>query len=221
MRYTIAALTLSAVLVGLLPGVAGAELCEKCKGKMFIASVGRCVECAGFTSSGAHKLCRNCSAKLGECEHCRAKLKTAERQADAKTKPYLRAIELDDSDNGKTISAFVGQRIIIRVKSNPSTGYAWSVRKLEGDAIEQVGKVGYDSDVPARLGLGGPRHPSMHRIGGGGRSVFTYRAAKAGKVVLTLEYKGPGRVKVIAKTFKLIVNVKAAPAGKLDDAQTP
>ncbi|MFP4434859.1 MAG: hypothetical protein ACLFTN_10365, partial [Phycisphaerae bacterium] len=81
------------VLLGVV-GSAGAELCKTCSGKMYIMSVGECAECDGHTSSGAHKLCKTCSKKLGECEHCRAKLggkKAADKkdgrdgkQADAK-----------------------------------------------------------------------------------------------------------------------------------------
>ncbi len=78
---------LSVMAVGLvLMGVVGsatAELCKKCSGRMYIMSVGQCAECDGHTSSGAHKLCKTCSKKLGECEHCRAKL-GGKKAADAK-----------------------------------------------------------------------------------------------------------------------------------------
>jgi inhibitor of cysteine peptidase len=53
---------------------ARAELCDKCKGQMYIQSIGKCSSCDGFTSSGAFKLCRKCSAKTGKCEHCLAPL---------------------------------------------------------------------------------------------------------------------------------------------------
>lgn len=55
-------------------GPARAELCGKCKDMMFTADIGRCAECGGGTSSGALKLCKACSAKLKQCEHCRASL---------------------------------------------------------------------------------------------------------------------------------------------------
>ncbi len=53
---------------------APADLCKRCSGMAFIASVGNCVECAGITTSGSHKLCRKCSRKLQQCEHCLAAL---------------------------------------------------------------------------------------------------------------------------------------------------
>jgi hypothetical protein len=44
---------------------------------MNIMSVGTCVECKQATTSGAFKLCQGCSAKLGQCEHCRVELAAA------------------------------------------------------------------------------------------------------------------------------------------------
>jgi hypothetical protein len=74
---TIAIIGLSLGLMGLLASPALADLCAKCKDKMYIQTVGQCIECKGNTSSGAFKLCPACSRKLGECEHCRAKLQGA------------------------------------------------------------------------------------------------------------------------------------------------
>jgi len=72
------------VLMGVV-GSATAELCKKCSGRMYIMSVGQCAECGGHTSSGAHKLCKACSKKLGECEHCRAKLGGGKKVDDTKS----------------------------------------------------------------------------------------------------------------------------------------
>jgi len=68
-----------ALLTALASAPARGELCPKCKGKMYIMNIGKCVECGGMTTSGAFKLCKKCSTKLGECEHCRAKLKGGAR----------------------------------------------------------------------------------------------------------------------------------------------
>ncbi len=307
------AIALSVLTVLVLAAPAGAELCEKCKGKMFIMSVGKCVECGGFTGSGAHKLCRKCSAKLGQCEHCRAPLKDAKRQAIEKPRPttqpakinlskpgtytsgkwrydhafkryhpalgcssgrvatnrlrydgksvadnikkwdriktpwgmmifvrgtatagwepiecvnappagrllpspaksvpsYLRTLELDEPFNGKTVSATVGQNIIIRLKGNVTTGYSWVVGEIEGDALGQVGKVKYVSDQPPMPAGGRGRRLMRHRVGGGGKYVFTFTAKKPGTAKLTLEYKrGWEKNKPPAKTLTLTVNVK-------------
>ncbi len=399
------AVALSVLTVLVLAAPAGAELCEKCKGKMYPANVGQCVVCGGFTGSGAHKLCRKCSAKLGQCEHCRSPLKGA-KIAPVKPEPkpvkinwknpdtsytsgkwkydytisishphkrggmerigslfydgkpiagarmwdriktpwgvmqylglkkgqlnqgwmsarnskgrllpspgkpepkpakidtkksgtytsgkwkyqytiravgtrserrfsgltydgnqiagakmldriktpwgmmqyyqmfYVRGwmleltggmpinlekgrllpspaksassgltpLKLDESFNGKTVSATVGQEIIIRLKGNATTGYSWVVGKIEGDALGQVGKVKYVSDQPPMPAPGRGRGLMMHRVGGGGKYVFTFTATKAGTAKLTLEYRrGWEKNKPAAKTFTLNVKVK-------------
>ena len=48
----------------------GGTMCPRCVGKMFIMSVGKCTQCGRGTSSGAHKLCKACSAKQAKCQAC-------------------------------------------------------------------------------------------------------------------------------------------------------
>jgi len=168
-------------------GPVAADLCPKCKGKAYILTVGVCKECGGAASSGAFKLCRKCSVRLGQCQHCRAPLKG---------KP----VELDEKANGKTVTAEIGQHVIVRLRGNPTTGYRWDVRKLKGDAIKQVGKVKYVQDkAPKRM------------VSVGGMFIFTFRAAKAGKAALALAYARPWeKKKPPARTFKATVEVKPA-----------
>ena len=66
------ALTVSVAAVLVFAADARAALCGKCKGMMYITSIGRCTKCSGHTSSGAFKLCKKCSAKLGQCQNCLA-----------------------------------------------------------------------------------------------------------------------------------------------------
>ena len=49
---------------------AWANLCPKCNNLAFISSIGKCSKCENHTSSGAFKLCKQCSAKTGQCEFC-------------------------------------------------------------------------------------------------------------------------------------------------------
>jgi hypothetical protein len=66
------ALVLVAFLCLALP--AFGALCEKCKDRSYTKDLGECSACGGLTTSGEFKLCQACSAKLGECAHCRAAL---------------------------------------------------------------------------------------------------------------------------------------------------
>lgn len=66
------ALTVSVAAVLVFVAGARAALCGKCKGGMYITSIGRCTKCSGHTSSGAFKLCKKCSGELGQCQSCLA-----------------------------------------------------------------------------------------------------------------------------------------------------
>jgi serpin B len=72
LRTASACLAVAVLLVVISSALA--DLCPKCKGMMFTADIGKCVNCGGMTTSGAFKLCKACSAKLGQCEACRAPL---------------------------------------------------------------------------------------------------------------------------------------------------
>ncbi|MST01018.1 MAG: hypothetical protein EXS29_06885 [Pedosphaera sp.] len=90
-----------------------AALCAKHKGSAFIANVGECKECGGFTSSGAFKLCAKCSAKLAQCQACRADLKAGEKPSEP-----VKKVEKKEGDtpaiihrapNGKAFPAHWGE----------------------------------------------------------------------------------------------------------------
>jgi hypothetical protein len=66
---------------------ARAELCPKCADRMYTMDTKQCPLCQqGWTGSGAFAMCKTCSAKLGQCEHCRAALAKAPAPAAAEAK---------------------------------------------------------------------------------------------------------------------------------------
>lgn len=85
MRKVIQVVLSTVVTVGLC-GPAAADLCEKCRGKAYITSVGECSACGGQTTSGAFKLCKKCSAEQGRCEHCLALLDPGKRPPEKKAR---------------------------------------------------------------------------------------------------------------------------------------
>lgn len=185
----------AACLLGLAVSSARAELCGACAGLSFTADTGTCAACGATTGSGAKKLCPACSAKLGECEACRAKLAPpatpAARDAD---------VELDQTINGKTVEAPTGTSIQVSLKGNITTGYAWSVTKLEGDAVKRDGKVKYVSAATPR-----------NALGVGGTFVAAFTAEKEGATVLAMGYFRPWEQNVPpAETFTVTLKVKAA-----------
>lgn len=80
-------LAIAFVVVMFISAPAVADLCRKCRGKMYTMDVGKCEVCAGHTSSGSHKLCRTCSRRLGQCEHCRAPIRIKGAKPAAAVRP--------------------------------------------------------------------------------------------------------------------------------------
>ena len=120
------------------------------------------------------------------------------------TPSYLRPLKVGESANGKTIQVIVGQKIIIALKGNPTTGYSWQIKKIEGDAIWQIGKVKYL-----------PREHAPRMVGAGGIYIFTFQAQRTGVSKLLLEYKRAWeKNKPPARTFTAIISVKPDPSAQ-------
>lgn len=102
-----------------------------------------------------------------------------------------------DADGG-TATLRPGQKLVVRLAGNPTTGYRWEVGELKGEAIEQVGEAEY---VPDEAPEG--------RVGVGGTFIFTFRAVEPGRSALRLVYRRPWeKGKDPARTFSATVEVK-------------
>ena len=95
--------------------------------------------------------------------------------------PKEPAQKLTDADSGKTVKVKVGDSVTISLKGNPTTGYSWRTAKLDGQSIEQSGDPKYTVDT---------HQPGMTGVGGD-RSCSSFKAAKAGKTQISLEYVRP------------------------------
>jgi len=114
--------------------------------------------------------------------------------------PRAGPIELGDDDHGKTVSAAVGASIKVSLTGNPTTGASWTIAQIEGDAVEQVGQIEFQSR---------PHRPGM--MGVGGKFHATFKAAKPGTSTVTLHYARPWeKDKPPAKTFRVTFQVAEA-----------
>ena len=86
--------------------------------------------------------------------------------------------KLTKSDNGKTIKVKAGLLIVVELEGNPSTGYIWEAKDLDGRILQQVGEAKFKSVNP---GL----------VGAGGTLTLTFKTLMAGKINLTLIYHRP------------------------------
>jgi len=84
----------------------------------------------------------------------------------------------ESSEAPTMITAKVGEEFDITLDSNPTTGYQW---KLFDNSSEGIVKL-----------LGSEYNPTEpQRIGGGGKEIWKFKAAAAGKTTITMEYVSP------------------------------
>lgn len=99
---------------------------------------------------------------------------------------------VDDEDNGTTITVNPGDLVVVRLLSNPSTGYSWSIGMNNSDLLQQIGKA-------KNIGSGGDP-------GSGGMTEFRFKAVGSGGDTLALLYQKPWEKGVqAAKTFRIFV----------------
>ncbi|NQU21665.1 MAG: protease inhibitor I42 family protein [Candidatus Nealsonbacteria bacterium] len=106
-----------------------------------------------------------------------------------------RAINLKSADSGTTVSAGVGDLVIIELDANPTTGFSWESKPAADDAILKLKSKKYLS--LAQL------NPEMRpMLGQGGVTTFTYQVVGTGKAAISLVYRRPWEKDVKpAKTF--------------------
>jgi len=114
-------------------------------------------------------------------------------------------IIMEESD-GKTVSAIVGQKIIIRIPSvgaGPKPPPQWTA-KLKGKSLKQQGEILLRAKtIPGLNGIVGMQQ------GGPMTTEAVFTAIAAGKTTITLEARPRGQPKADpSKTFTVTVDVK-------------
>jgi inhibitor of cysteine peptidase len=103
------------------------------------------------------------------------------------------------SDSGGTASLIPYQPLVVRLPTNPSTGYVWSYT-VAGDDVLRLDTI--TGEAPAKDGM----------VGVPGLEVWSFRAQGSGRAVLTYIYARPWEKNTLpAKTFTLNVEVSPAP----------
>jgi inhibitor of cysteine peptidase len=84
------------------------------------------------------------------------------------------------SDKNKTAEVKVGQRIIVYLAGNITTGYSWVRKDTRNDVIKPDGPIEYKNDIH-----------TPHLAGSGGFFVAKYQAVRTGETIMILEYRRP------------------------------
>jgi inhibitor of cysteine peptidase len=84
-------------------------------------------------------------------------------------------LSVTEANSGGSVTLARDQRLIVRLPSNPSTGYRWSLAQQAAGLLEPDGAPTYEQ------GSGG--------AGGGGTETWKFVPTKAGEETLRLEYR--------------------------------
>jgi inhibitor of cysteine peptidase len=107
----------------------------------------------------------------------------------------IKSLAVTEADNGKTVTITKGQNLLLKLQSNPSTGYKWAVSSTDKT-------FGYPTETFVQNNDGA--------VGSGGVQRFTWKSSSMLNVVgshtVKLEYKRSGE-KTASKTFTFTVKV--------------
>lgn len=105
-------------------------------------------------------------------------------------------ITVDMSANGSAVTMEQGQELVVRLESNPTTGYGWTVQNVDTAVLQQVGDIEYE---PADTGL----------VGSGGWESCRFQALSSGETTLQMIYHRSWEENVDPEqTFTLTVTVR-------------
>lgn len=114
----------------------------------------------------------------------------------------LKAKSVTDADNGKTITVTEGQNVIVKLGSNPTTGYRWEVASTDR-------RIGYPKETFVKNTDGA--------VGSGGTQKFTWKTqgglSMVGMHHIKLDYKRANGVP--SKSFTLQIKVLSGQCAEL------
>jgi inhibitor of cysteine peptidase len=105
-------------------------------------------------------------------------------------------VTITEQDDGKDVDLPSGDTLVVRLKSNPSTGYSWAIKgdpsplRLVKSSTKKTGQTSHVAGAPAT-------------------QEFRLTALSSGMASLTLEYRRPWEYTAgPARTFRVRVNAR-------------
>jgi inhibitor of cysteine peptidase len=115
---------------------------------------------------------------------------------EASEEDELRSFTIDETDNGKTFTVTEGQNVVVKLPSNPSTGFKWQVASTD----RTFGYPYYTRFLP-----------NGDAVGSGGLERMTWRTKTAmsmvGSHTVKLEYKRSWESGPAEKTFSFTIEI--------------
>ena len=114
--------------------------------------------------------------------------------ARARNATAAKTVTVTDTDNNGEVNLNPGDTLVVRLTSNPSTGYSWSVAQNDATLLRPLGNM----YVRSRSKL----------MGAPGYQVFRFKAVgSGGGIQLILLYQGQTRGVQAAKRFQTLVTI--------------
>ncbi len=105
-------------------------------------------------------------------------------------------VRMGDDSGKRVVDLNQGDKLVLHLESNPSTGYQWQVEMMSDDLLDWV-------EGPSFV----PSAPQL--IGSGGTSSFGFVAVRKGRASLRLVYRRPWEEgKPPVRTVSLRVRIK-------------
>ncbi len=89
-------------------------------------------------------------------------------------------LDLTEQENGKDILLDRGDELVVRLPSNRTTGYSWSLVMTGSGVLKQQGEAAYET-----------LRSDRRLMGAGGVEIWKFCAVKAGALTLTFNYRRP------------------------------
>ena len=98
---------------------------------------------------------------------------------------FVSGITLTEKNNGDSLNLKVGDEIIVKLESNPTTGYCWNISDKTNQDIVSLQSTEFKQSAKIRfLQLFG-------LVGAGGYEVLTFKALSKGSTAIILAYNRP------------------------------
>ena len=104
-------------------------------------------------------------------------------------------VTMRETQTGQTVELKRGDKLIIELEGNPTTGFSWEAASVDADVLKQQGEPEFKAEAA--------------KMGGGGTYTFTFAAARGGRTELKMVYhQSWDKETPPAKTFELVVVVQ-------------
>jgi inhibitor of cysteine peptidase len=112
------------------------------------------------------------------------------------TPTMINEIIVDVSYNNSEVTLAVGDRLIVTLDSNATTGYSWNLSAISDTSV--IAKVSDEYVAPTSA-------PPL--MGQGGQEAWPFEALDAGTAIISMKYIRSWETEEPADTFEITVNV--------------